>query len=90
MVVPEVRSLTEALDDATPAMKTARADREARISFVSPESLWQVLAAKRWELLKTMGGSGSMSIREAAPRVGRDAKAVHGDVKAPLDAGALS
>ena len=30
-----------------------------------------------------------MSIREAARRVGRDVKAVHGDVTALLDAGVL-
>lgn len=89
-VVLEVRSLKEALDDATRAMKTGRADREARISFASPELLWQVLTAKRWELLKTMCGAGQISIREAARRVGRDIKAVHGDVKALLDAGVLS
>jgi predicted transcriptional regulator len=71
-------------------MKTGRADREARISFASPELLWQVLTAKRWELLKTMCGAGPISIREAARRVGRDVKAVHGDVKALLDAGVLS
>jgi predicted transcriptional regulator len=89
-VVLEVRSLKEALDDATRAMKTGRADREARISFASPELLWQVLTAKRWELLKAMCGAGPMSIREAARRVGRDVKAVHGDVKALLNAGVLS
>ncbi len=32
-VVLEVRSLKEALDDATRAMKTGRVDREARISL---------------------------------------------------------
>ncbi len=89
-VVLEVRSLREALDDATRAMKTGRSDREARISFASPELLWQVLTAKRWELLKAMCGAGPISIREAARRVGRDVKAVHGDVKALLDAGVLS
>ena len=71
-------------------MKTHPGDREARNSFASPELLWQVLTAKRWELLKTMCGAGPMSIREAARRVGRDVKAVHGDVKALLDAGVLS
>lgn len=30
-----------------------------------------------------------MSIREAARRAGRDVKAVHGDVTAPLNAGVL-
>ena len=89
-VVLEVRSLKDALDDATRAMKTGRVDREARISFASPELLWQVLTAKRWELLKAMSGAGPISIREAARRVGRDVKAVHGDVKALLDAGVLS
>jgi predicted transcriptional regulator len=37
-----------------------------------------------------MCGAGAMSIREAARRVGRDVKAVHGDVTALLDAGVLS
>jgi|SRR5208282_439652 len=89
-VVLEVRCLREALDDATRAMKTGRSDREARISFASAELLWQVLTAKRWELIKAMCGAGPISIREAARRVGRHVKALHGDVKALLDAGVLS
>lgn len=90
MVVLEVRSLAETLADAARAMKSRRADREARISFATPELLWQVLTAKRWELLKAMCGAGPMSIREAARRVGRDVKAVHGDVTALLNAGLLN
>ena len=41
------------------------------------------------ELLKTLGGAGPISIREAARRVKRDVKAVHGDVTALLNAGIL-
>lgn len=89
-VVLEVRSLAETLADASRAMTSGRGDPEARIAFASPELLWQVLTAKRWELLKVMCGAGAMSIREAARRVGRDVKAVHGDVSALLDAGVLS
>jgi predicted transcriptional regulator len=89
-VVLEVRSLTDKLADAARAMKTGRAEREARIGFATPELLWQVLTAKRWELLKALCGAGPVSIREAARRVGRDVKAVHGDVTALLDAGVLS
>lgn len=89
-VVLEVRSLTDTLADAARAMTTGRAEREARIGFATPELLWQVLTAKRWELLKAMCGGGAMSIREAARRVGRDDKAVHGDVQALLYAGVLS
>jgi len=49
-----------------------------------------VLTAKRWELLKALCGAGPVSIREAARRVGRDVKAVHGDVTALLNAGLLN
>jgi predicted transcriptional regulator len=89
-VILEVRSLADTLADAAHAMTSGRAEREARIGFATPELLWQVLTAKRWELLKAMCGAGVISIREVARRVGRDVKAVHGDVVALLDAGVLS
>ena len=59
----------------------------AHISFASAEQLWQTLTRKRWELLQAMTGQGPMSIRQVAGRVGRDVKAVHGDVRALVDAG---
>nr|WP_259374338.1 DNA-binding protein [Calidifontimicrobium sp. SYSU G02091] len=71
-------------------MRTGRGEREARIAFATPELLWQVLTAKRWELLKVMCRAGPMSIREAARKAGRDVKAVHSDITALLDAGVLS
>jgi predicted transcriptional regulator len=88
-VVLEVRSLKDTLADSAVAMKTRRHEREARIAFATPELLWQVLTAKRWELLKAMCGAGAVSIREAARRVGRDVKAVHADVRALLSAGVI-
>ena len=89
-VVLEVRSLAETLADASRAMKTGRGEREARVAFATPELLWQVLTAKRWELIKALCGTGPVSIREAARRVEREVKAVHADVKALLNAGLLS
>lgn len=65
-------------------------NRDAVISFATPELLWKVLTAKRWELLKTMAGAGPLSLREAARRAERDVKAVHGDAHALPDAGVLS
>jgi predicted transcriptional regulator len=88
-VVLEVRSLKETLADAARTMKMRRAEREARISFATPELLWEVLTAKRWELLKAVCDAGPVSIREAARRVGRDVKAVHapdGRIEFPFDA----
>ena len=89
-VVLEVRSLEDTLAGAARAMGAGHFDPEARIAFASPELLWQVLTAKRWELIKTLCGAGAMPIREAARRVGRDVKAVHGDVTALLNAGVLT
>jgi predicted transcriptional regulator len=77
------------LADFARTWKSGKADRSARISFASPELLWKVLTAKRWELLKALCGAGPVSIREAARRVNRDVKAVHSDVTALLGAGVL-
>jgi predicted transcriptional regulator len=61
----------------------------ASISFDSVEMLWQVLTPKRWQIVRILCGAGPVSLREAARRVGRDVKAVHGDVHALLAAGVL-
>lgn len=89
-VILEVRSLKETLADAARAMDTGCAQPDARIGFATPELLWEVLTAKRWELLKALCGAGPLSIHEAAQRVGRDTKAVQRDLTALLKAGVLS
>lgn len=88
-VTLDVRTPAASMADFVQAWKTGRSQKSARISFATPELLWQVLTAKRWELLKALCGAGPVSIREAARRVGRDVKAVHGDVTALLSAGIL-
>lgn len=88
-VVLEVRSPAESMANFVQSWKSRKPERAARIGFASPELLWQVLTAKRWELLKTLCGAGPVSIREAARRVGRDVKAVHSDITALLAAGVL-
>jgi predicted transcriptional regulator len=88
-VTLDVRDPTDAMTDFTRSWKTGKSQKSARISFASPELLWRVLTAKRWELLKVLCGAGPVSIREAARRVERDVKAVHGDVTALLNAGIL-
>ena len=88
-VILDVRDPADSMADFTRAWKTGKSQKSARISFSSPELLWRVLTEKRWELLKVLCGAGPVSIREAARRVGRDIKAVHGDVTALLNAGIL-
>ena len=88
-VVLDVATSAEAAEDFIRTWETGEGEPSARISFATPELLWKVLTAKRWELLKALCGAGPVSIREAARRVGRDVKAVHGDVTALLNAGVL-
>jgi predicted transcriptional regulator len=89
-----MKTVTFAVSSAEEVKRRARAAfrgtrQGARISFASPELLFSLMTPKRWELIRAMAGAGAMSIREAARRVERDVKAVHGDVHALLDAGVL-
>lgn len=88
-VILDVRPADEAARDFVTAWKTGKAQKHARISFPTPELLWKVLTAKRWELLKAMCGAGPLTVREAASRVHRDIKSVHCDLTALLQAGVL-
>lgn len=88
-VTLEVRKPADSMVDFLHGWKAGKPQKSARISFATPELLWQVLTAKRWELLKALCGAGPVSIREAARRVKRDVKAVHGDVVALLNVGLL-
>lgn len=88
-VTLDVRPPVDSMSDFVRVWKTGKPEKSARISFATPELLWQVLTAKRWELLKALCAVGPVSIREAARRVERDVKAVHGDVTALLNAGVL-
>ena len=89
IVTLDVRAPSESMGDFVRVWKTGKREKSARISFATPELLWKVLTAKRWELLKVLCGAGPISIREAARRVGRDVKAVHRDVSALLNTGVL-
>lgn len=79
------------LDDAKSRLAAAfRGEPQGnRISFLSVEQMWKTLNPKRAEILRIMSGQGTLSIREVARRVGRDVKAVHGDVHALLSAGVI-
>lgn len=63
--------------DFAQAWKTGQGQKSDRISFASPEFLWKVLTAKRWELLKAMCGAGPFTVREVARRIEIEVKAVH-------------
>ena len=61
-----------------------------RITFPTVELLWKTITPKRLEILRVLTGAGPLAIREVARRLGRDVKAVHGDIHALLDAGILA
>lgn len=88
-VILEVSSPEDSMASFVRSWKSGKPERNTRIAFATPELLWQVLTAKRWELLKALCGAGPISIREAARRVQRDVKAVHADITALLKAGVI-
>jgi predicted transcriptional regulator len=61
-VTLDIRSPSDAMTDFVHAWNTGKPQRSARISFATPELLWQVLTAERWELLKALYGAGPVSI----------------------------
>lgn len=75
------------MSDFVKVWKSGKSQKSARISFATPELLWKILNARRWELLKSLCDAGPVSIREAARRVERDVKGVRTDVTAMLNAG---
>jgi predicted transcriptional regulator len=89
-VTLEVRNPSDVMADFVHTWKSGKAQRSAHIAFATPELLWKVLTAKRWELLKALCGAGPVSMREAARRVNRDVKAVHSDITALISAGVLN
>lgn len=76
-VILEVRAPKDAMTSFAQAWKTGKQQKSARISFASPELLWKVLTAKRWELLKALCGVGPVSIREAARRAWNETSKVY-------------
>lgn len=86
-VTLQVASLDEVKRRAQEAFRGGKQGR--RITFATPELLFKLLTAKRWQLVRTLTAAGPVSIREAARRVNRDVKAVHADVHALLNAGVL-
>ena len=90
-VVLEVRSGEESMANFVRSWKSGKPERTARMAFATPELVWQVLTAKRWELLKALCGAGPVSIREAAHvaallKAGVLDRAKSGGVVFPFDA----
>jgi len=83
-----ISSIAEASERFISAWETDQ-PKGAHIGFESEEQLWKTLTLKRWQILKIMTGAGELTIREVARRIGRDVKAVHGDVKILLNCGLL-
>ena len=63
---------------------------EPVLAFATRELLRKILTPKREDILTAMSGAGPMSIRALARAMGRDVKAVHGDVHALLKSRILS
>lgn len=63
--------------------------QEFGLSFTTPELLFELLNANRWQLLSVLRRHGPWSIRALAGALARDYKAVHTDVTKLIEAGLI-
>lgn len=82
-----IESLEEVETAVLRAVRNGRAETEAGLSFKSYEDMHRILSPKRLQMVRAMAGRGEITMREVARLVGRDFKAVHGDVSALVKAG---
>ena len=68
-VTLEVATLKDVKRRAQEAFKGKK--QGARISFATPELLFQLMTAKRWELIRTMTGAATLDQGGGAPRRSR-------------------
>jgi hypothetical protein len=61
-LILDVCSPAESMADFVQSWKTGKGHKAARISFATPELLWDVLTTKRWQLLKALCGAGLSSL----------------------------
>ncbi|MDP3898917.1 MAG: hypothetical protein Q8Q62_19785, partial [Mesorhizobium sp.] len=93
----EIRILVEDTDSFFErALSAARrieagdlAPQPATYSLHSVEALFSLLTSNRWELLRTLRGTGRSSIRALSKALGRDYRGVHSDVTVLLNAGLI-
>ncbi|MCL2656690.1 MAG: hypothetical protein FWD62_04595 [Betaproteobacteria bacterium] len=74
------------------AMKTgfsAKSYVGHRLNFESPAAFFGRLTERRWEIVRTLQGAGSVGVRELARRVGRDVRRVHDDIVVLVELGLL-
>jgi predicted transcriptional regulator len=88
-VIFSVRPLKETTADVKAALKSGIAQETAQISFATRELMLTVLTATRWEILKALCGTGTVTFQQAAELAGRDVKAVHADLTALINAGVV-
>lgn len=84
-----VQNLQETMSAVSAAMMRNQPEATPGLSFPTYESMHQVLAPKRLDIIRAMAGQGALAYREVARRVGRDYKGVHSDITALLKAGVI-
>ena len=85
-VTLRVSDLSAAMQDFKHAWTSGSKESEA-ITFASWELMHKILSPKRLDIIRSLCGQESMSIRELSRRVGRDFKGVHTDVVSLINAG---
>jgi predicted transcriptional regulator len=84
-----IQSLEEVMRAVSAALTNNRPEATPGFSFPTYESMHQVLAPKRLDIIRAMAGQGPLGYREVARRIGREYKGVHSDITALIKAGVI-
>lgn len=88
-------TITVRADGWTTLRELARAGFAAQsyvgeyLNFETAAQFFGRLTARRWDIVRSLQGSGPLSVREVARRVDRDVKRVHEDVRALIELGLI-
>jgi predicted transcriptional regulator len=88
-LVIEVKSVAQSNKEIAELLARGGSDPTPRLIFVTYDLFHRMLAPNRMAVVKAMSGSGPLSIREIARRLGRDFKGVHTDVTALAKGGVI-
>lgn len=86
----EVCSPEQAMANMVEDVEAGIRDTSARMVFASEDVLSQVMSEARWEIVKSLRGTGAMQINAIGARLGRDIDGVEEDIAALLRAGVLN
>jgi predicted transcriptional regulator len=84
-----VRSMDEFFEGVAESVAT-HGQTTPSLYFPTAEDLFKTIGGRRWEILQTLAGQGTVGVRELARRLKREVKSVHRDTETLVAGGVIN